>query len=117
MSYAPSDAPSINFRSLTLNSSNFGPGAINIGAVLPANSQVLDVSVYVSVAFDLTATVRIDVGPDILLDAANINLSSDGETFIGTDQAPDSALQLTANTTGAPGSGAATIVVRFAVIS
>ncbi len=113
-------APAVNFRSLTLTSSNYtgAPAVVNIGTVLPANAHVLEVSVYVNETFDNGATVQINAGPTIILDAINSNLSTDDETFIGTDQVAASGAQLTANLNGViPTTGQATIVVRFVALA
>jgi hypothetical protein len=114
----PAAAPAVNFRSLVLNFTDYGATPINIGTVLPANAHVLEVSVYVNNSFDNGATVQINAGPTIILDAINSNLSTGDETFIGTDQVAASGAQLTASLNAvAPSVGQATIVVRFVVLA
>jgi hypothetical protein len=117
----PAAAPAINFRSLTILSSDYSSVStttINIGAILPVGALVLDASVYVNRSFDGGPTLQIDAGANPVLLSSDINLSIDSETFIGTNQVPASGTQLTAALSQSTTSfGVATIVVRFAVIS
>jgi len=115
----PAAAPAVNYRSLVLTLADYTgvPVSVNIGTVLPANAQVLEVTIYVNESFDNLATVEIRAGATIILDAANNNLTSDSETFIGSDQLPAGGSQLIAHLNGvSPTTGTATIVVRFVIV-